>query len=245
MKRHYWPIVAICLVSGLVLVYYGSKFQAPGGNYIVTVSQAIQAPPTPTPQSEFPCTDIAANAVARAYGLAIPVEGGTFSFIINESSPLTKYVLSHRRLFKRGGYAIRCAAALGQHVVSLGMETLRSNRDIYEGVSRRWGGQAPDIAASAALELKNQGSDMYSLGSELIWLAEVLPNVTESNYSSFNTADSESRRTLKQYLPLFDTTLGMSGDRELYKQVLSQTKVQYGPNTENALIILASALPRG
>ena len=244
MKRRNWPIVAVCFGCGLVFIYYVSRSQQSRGNNIVSISEPIQSSPIPARRSESPCTDIAANALARAYGLAIPISGDTFSLIIDESSPLTKYVRSNRALFTRGGSSVRCAAAVGRHVVSLGPETLRSNQDIYDAVERRWGGHAPDIAASAALELRNQGSDMYSLGDELMWLAQVLPDVVESNYSSFNAANSQARQTLKQYLSLFDTMLGMAGDRELFRQVFNQTKEQYGPYTENALIILASALAR-
>jgi hypothetical protein len=196
-------------------------------------------------ESESPCTDIAANALARAYRLAMPIDRGSFTFTIDESSPLAAYVRDHRALFKRDGAAVRCATALGRHVVSLGVKTLRNRQDVYDGVMNGWGGQSPDIAASVALELINQGADMYALGNELIWLAQVLPDVTKSRYDSFNQADSETRQTLKQYIPLFDTAIGVSRDRELYRQILSQTREQFGPNTENALIILASALPRG
>lgn len=226
-------------------------------NEVVTQKENIEvmAAEQAAEQKEMPsspalCLPEAAKTMAHAYLASFQFTEGTTSLPIDASSPFSKYVQENQKMFAKEGAATRCAAALGRHITSLGQDTYKDPKKMSDNITSKWGGQAAEIAAQSASDVQSSGAEMFELGQELQWLANVLPDVAAGNYTTFNAADSQTRMRMKDAQPAPDAISKKSpqkpqkaGTPEMAKTMDSPMH-QMGPMVENQLVILAGTLPK-
>jgi len=115
------------------------------------------------------CDEVTSRLVAQAYVLSLPIIGRD-----NELIPLMK---SNPGYFTEGGGAIRCMQSLGTALVQGGLASSRE----FSGYSatERFGSMMPEglshLPGEVDNSLRSYGSDMFTMGEELVWLAQVLP----------------------------------------------------------------------
>lgn len=208
-------------------------------------SEREQAPPTPAPaRSESPCSEKAAQAIARAYLLSIPIVEGRFALEIDGQSALTRFVQANRELFSRIGAAVVCARFLSPRVSAQGA----SNYDRHAGdrVIEQWGADAPEIAGEVARDVQrdvNAGAQsQMMLGQELAWLAEVLPAVADGNLAPYNAARSPSRILMREQMPAIAMLEQIDPNAaRLMRAEMQKAMTQYGPAFEQQIIAMARA----
>jgi hypothetical protein len=191
------------------------------------------------------CTYEAAQAVARAYLLSMPVKDETISLSVTEESPLSKFVAENKALFVKDGPAIRCITALGEQITALGEQSYDSSNSMHRAIMSKWGGKSPEAAANAADTVQSHGASMYQMGVEMRWLSNVLPSIVDGNYDAFNRADSPLRHHLdniRQKNDVSDAAVRPAITTEM-EDVLNDTLNQYGPALEDEIVTLAGTLP--
>ena len=142
------------------------------------------------------CDEETSRLVAKAYVLSAP--------FIGRENELIQLAQSNPGYFNKGGRAIRCMRSLGTALMQGGLEqnkqfSSRSTKDLFpsmpEGLDHLTG-QVDD-------SLRSYGSDMYTMGKELIWLGRVLPPAVQGNYTPYRTTGTEIRQMAAQVLPVY------------------------------------------
>jgi len=120
----------------------------------------------------------------------------------NEIIPL---VQSNRVYFSPGGDAIRCMHRLGAALTHTGLSQFQQNQG--NSPTEQFAGSMPPglehLPGEVSDSLNRYSSDIFTMGQELNWLAEVLPSVAQGNYTPYNSTGTETRRTLRQILPMY------------------------------------------
>lgn len=60
-----------------------------------------------------------------------------------------------------------------------------------------------DLPGQVDASMRSYGSDMFAMGQELLWLANVLPAAAQGNYTPYNTTGTDTRRMMHQVLPMY------------------------------------------
>lgn len=161
----------------------------------------------------YACDDLSSQLVARTYVLTMPMLGRD-----NEMIPLMRDYPQH---FSAGGAAIRCMQRLGSALVQGGI----SQNMEYGGRSatERFGGMMPEglehLPGQVDDSMRSYGTDMYMMGQELLWLAEVLPAAARGNYQPYNTPVTTTRQMAYQVMPIYQMMCQM--DPSLCQMVLA------------------------
>jgi len=157
-------------------------------------------------EKAVPCDEETSRLVAKAYVLSAPFIGRE-----NELIPLMQY---NSNYFSKGGRAIRCMQSLGTALMQGGLEQSKQ----FSGYSavERFGPSMPSELAHLPGQvddsLRSYGSDMYSMGKELVWLSQVLPPAVQGNYTPYKTTGTEIRQMAAQALPIYQMLCQMNPD---------------------------------
>jgi hypothetical protein len=168
------------------------------------------------------CNQQSARAIAHAYVLASPLGDG------NE---LANYVRANHALFTHGGAAIRCASVLGPRLVRGGINAY--DPKAYE---RAMGVGPSQFAPQVADSINSGAVDLYMMGAELQWLAQVLPAMANGNYQPFLTTGTYMRQQMRQILPIMQMMLAMDPGAA---QILNSVNAQFAPIAEEQIFMLA------
>lgn len=143
------------------------------------------------------CDEMSSRLVARSYVLAMPLQGRD-----NELIPLMQ---SNPGYFTQGGGAIRCMQRLGTALLE---GALASSRQ-FSGSSaqERFGSSMPEGLANLPgqidTNMRSYGSDMFTMGNELLWLAKVLPAAAQGNFTPYSTTGTDPRQMMSQVQPIY------------------------------------------
>jgi hypothetical protein len=104
---------------------------------------------------------------------------------------LETFVASNTAPFQAGGAAVRCARALGEALVAGAIQTYDPNE------MRRMDELDAEIGAmgiSPGARQAPMSAQLYSMGRDLGWLAEVLPSAASGNYGPYRNPTSYERQ---------------------------------------------------
>ena len=179
------------------------------------------------------CDEVSSRLVAKSYVLTMPLLGRD-----NEMVPLMQ---SNREYFAQGGGAIRCMQRLGTTLVQGGLA--RSREFSGSSATERFGSSMPEglahLPGEVDASMGSYGSDMFTMGQELLWLANVLPAAAQGNYTPYNTPDTTTRRMLYQVLPMYQMLCQM--DPSICQMMLGMFR-EMAPQIEQQVYVLARQL---
>lgn len=200
-----------------------------------TSPQDVATPPqaTPAPQQQDPamdgsrqtlsqlkldshvCTEPAARGIARAYYLA-----STFS------EEISQFVANNRSYFVAGGESINCAIVLGRRLMAEGIGAL--DYRTYQNAMQSLGSDTSTAQGITPV-------DFYVMGSEMLWLAQVLPEAASGNWGPYQTTGTPQRQQVRAIFQL------MFQDPMLVDTFRDVVKI-YGPIIEEQIMIMAMTL---
>jgi hypothetical protein len=184
-------------------------------------------------ESSYACDENSSRLVARTFMLANPVLGRE-----NEIIPL---VQSNRVYFNAGGEAIQCMQKLGVALTNAGLSQIQQNQG--NSPSEQFAGVMPQglehLPGEVSDSVNRYSSDIFTMGQELHWLAEVLPSVVLGNYNPYNSTGTETRRTLRQILPMYQQ---MCMSDPFICQMVTNIFGQLSPQIEQQIYTLALQL---
>lgn len=179
------------------------------------------------------CDEASSRLVAKAYVLTIP--------LLNRANELIPIMQSNQAHFSQGGSAIRCMQNLGAALVQGGLA--QNNQFGGNTATERFGGQMPPGLAHLPGQVDNSmqsyGSDMFTMGQELRWLANVLPAAAQGNYVPYNTTGTQTRRTMNQVLPIYQMLCQM--DPSICQMMLGMLG-EMTPQVEQQIYLFARQL---
>ncbi len=179
------------------------------------------------------CDEVSSRLVAKSYVLTMPLLGRD-----NEMIPLMQ---SNRGYFTQGGGAIRCMQRLGTALVKEGLASSRQ----FSGSSaqERFGSSMPEglaeLPGQVDTSMRSYGSDMFTMGQELLWLARVLPAAAQENYTPYNTTGTDTRRMMPQVLPIYQMLCQM--DPSICQMMLGMLR-EMAPQIEQQVYVFARQL---
>jgi hypothetical protein len=183
--------------------------------------------------NSYACDENSSRLVARTFMLANPVLGRE-----NEIIPL---VQSNRVYFAAGGAAIQCMQRLGMALTNAGLSQFQQNQG--NSPAEQFAGSMPEglehLPGEVSDSLNRYSSDILTMGQELNWLAEVLPSVVLGNYSPYNSTGTETRRRLRQILPMYQQ---MCRYDPSICQMMTNLFGQLSPQIEQQIFALALQL---
>jgi hypothetical protein len=145
----------------------------------------------------YACDENSSRLVARTFMLANPALG--------RENEIISLVQSNRVYFSRGGASIRCMQRLGVALTNVGLSQFQQNQG--NSATDQFAGSMPEglehLPGEVSDSLNRYSSDIFTMGQELNWLAEVLPSVVQGNYVPYNATGTETRQTLRQFLTLY------------------------------------------
>ena len=210
----------------------GNSWLCPHAKRLLAGSPAPRAatpPPTNVPVVRGVCSDESARLIARAYYLSNPM---------TEHDGFQQFVTRNRAVLSAGSPAIQCGRVLGAHLAQRGINAY--DADAY----RRAMGKGPDELAPDVARSFNSGAvDVFAMGRELVWLAEVLPAAAVGDFGPYVTAGTETRAMLRQVLALAGSYAAIPE----FAQMLGMTKSLvplFEPISEGQILMLAQMLPR-
>jgi len=181
-------------------------------------------------------SDETVKTLAKLYYLANPYE------VMKDPTQITDFVSANGSTLGENSEVIRCARELGQLLISQGIQNFNNNgdRERMYNIGER-AGVDPGVTKSAADGMYDGSTDLYTMGQELVWLSQVIPNASEGNWDSFNNTGTELRRQFYQVWPMVQS---VTLEDESNKQMMDQFMSQMQPITEYQILILASMITK-
>ena len=128
----------------------------------------------------------------------------TYALPLANQSVLQNYVESNKYQFKKDGEIIQAAKVLGEKLLKKSYESYDRNSNYYYERALDMGANL-DQARQIENDVNSGALDLYTIGQELLWLAEVLPEAAQGNWSAYNNTGTEMRKQVRQILPLLQT----------------------------------------
>ena len=138
--------------------------------------------------------DYTAQLVARAYVLSMP--------LFYMENDLVALMAGNESYFTVDGKAIGCLKALGTALTQSGLESAAQNESY--SATERFGGSMPEglehLPGQVDASLNSYSNEAFSMGLELLWLADVLPAAASGNYEPYNTTPTMIRQLVLEQM---------------------------------------------
>lgn len=175
------------------------------------------------------CTDSTAEKVAQIYALLAPhIERENLPKLINDRT-LTIGL-------SRDGQLIKCMKSAGSKFVHKGISDY--DKHAYEkAINKAREIGAPELASGVASSINQISVSTFILGTELLWLSDVLPKVIDGNSATFFQTGTNSRNQIRQALAsarMIESMMG-GGYGEIFSTIMRQ---QFTPVVANELYFL-------
>lgn len=154
----------------------------------------------------------AARHLARVYLLAIPIMPGDVVGYVNE----------HRNRFVEEGDVIQMAKAVGSLLVAGGINAYDPETADRAHEAALSSGLNGEQAQGVADSISSGALEMVALGRELLWLAEVLPPVTNGNLIPYQTTGTARRQQIRILLSMYGPMLQ---DPEMRQILIAALKI--------------------
>ena len=164
--------------------------------------------------------------MGRLYYLSNPMGDG---------NDLVAFVNQYGTRLASGGDLIKCAEELGKRLIvqSLNAFSLADYHDAYGSVLAMGGTR--DQARGVASDIQGGAVDMFMMGKELLWLAEVIPQAAMGDWSLYSNTGTEMRNSIRQVLPIINMVMGSD---PAMAQLVNSVIAQFGPLAEYYVVML-------
>ena len=154
----------------------------------------------PAVAEEGPCNLTYARAVAKTYVLANPLLAQRYERTRQIKDPhpyLVGFVKDYPQLFAQSSRHTRCARVLGQILIQLGVNAYNPNA--FNDVMGRFGGtQVAELTPRVIQSINEDAVKMVTLGQELLWLSQVLPEAAQGNWKPYVSTGTIFRQRIRQ-----------------------------------------------
>lgn len=170
----------------------------------------------------------AARHLARIYVLTNPLAEGDFRAYLSQNRPY----------FVENGQAVQLAKELGLALRTAGVSSYDPGAEERAHRIASQTGVSPEFAPEVARNLNRNSLDLWRMGNELLWLAEVLPPATRGDFGPYETTGTWQRQQIRQVLPILKTLLTSDPEMaQMYNAVLKE----YRPFAEEYIMSLFKA----
>ena len=137
------------------------------------------------------CNEEASRMLAVTYGLSVPVLPTDQGLLINTGGPLATFVASNPAAFEESGLVVLCARLVGERIQREGVRMYDASA--YDRVIDDAPAEIAHLAPSVADRINEPATGLMTLGTELIWLSNVLPSVARGDLSEFQNTGAPWR----------------------------------------------------
>lgn len=128
----------------------------------------------------------------------------------------------------------QCMRSAGNTLIAKGVQTYNP-----QDADRAYGralemGATGDMANKIRVNMNQEGMELQSMGHELVWLSQVLPQSAQGNWNDFINTGTQIRQMSIQVMQMSALMLG--GELDVFRQLMEQ----YGPYIEYQTAILVS-----
>jgi len=108
-----------------------------------------------------------------------------------------QFIYSNRHLLTQNSQAINFARDLGNYLTNYGINAYNQKdyNDAYSSAVSM--GANSDMAYDVASSFNSQAVDAYMFGQELLWLAQVIPQAAQGNWTPFKASATTTRQALR------------------------------------------------
>lgn len=173
------------------------------------------------------CSEKTARIIGRIYYLSNPLE------IFNRFADLEAYVNRNRNLLLPGSKMIQCMRSAGNTLIARGVQAY-SQQDADRAYGRALEmGATGDMANKIRSNMNQGATELFTMGQELIWLSQVLPQAAQGNWNDFINTGTDTRQAVIQSIRLVAPML----DPNLLG-IVQQSFTQYAPYLEYQVAVL-------
>lgn len=164
----------------------------------------------------IPSKEITARILADVYMLSNPM---------NDPNELIQYIQSNPKYFRKDGAITVAARNLGNWVLSNDVRSLEDN--CLEKIKKQLEKEnfSKEYASNLLSEIKKSQFDCKSIGKELVWLSELLPDLSEGNIKEYLCTGTEIRQQLRMVIPLYQVM--HNSDPEIAELILKDKNCYY------------------
>lgn len=177
------------------------------------------------------CDDETAKLVSRAYVLSFPLLG--------QDSVLQELINANRIAFSEKGAATNCMRVLGSALINQSLA--QHKNDNPYAAQERFGGLMPEglesLPGQVDASMRSAGLEFFTMGQELLWLAEVLPIALEGNAGPYNAQGTQWRQTMLSKAPQLSMLCMMDASA---CQLFAATMNSMAPIAEQQVYLLAT-----
>ena len=157
-----------------------------------------------------------ARILAEAYMLSDPM---------NDPTELITYIQSKPKYFKKNGAVTVAARNLGMWILSNNMESFEE--DCLERIKKQLKNEdfSKKYASCLLSEIKQGKVDCKTIAKELLWLSDILPELSEGNLYRYVYTNAEIRQQLRSALPMYN--LMHNSDPEIRELILRDNNCYY------------------
>jgi hypothetical protein len=226
MKNHTTKFFLISIF--IVVTGCGRETKSTPEDGVAVDAGSINVIDSPNIGGERTCNANDATFWAEAFILSNPV--------ITSVNELQKFVEMHKDELRNDSPLINCASLVGRKLLDKGasMYSRDDQTRVYNNMISI--GTPAHEATRIANEFNAGAYDAMMIGEELIWLAEVLPQAAEGNWTPYQTTGSERRKAARDYVALMRSLDGLMepGTSEQISGVMKQ----YGPEMKQAVLYI-------
>ena len=144
---------------------------------------------------------------------------------MNDPNELIQYIQRNPKYFRNDGAITVAARNLGNWILSNDVRSLEGN--CLEKIKNQLEKEnfSQEYASDLLSEIKKSQFDCKSLGKDLIWLSEFLPDLSEGNLKEYLCAGTEIRQQLRMAIPLYQVI--HNSDPEIAELILKDKNCYY------------------
>jgi hypothetical protein len=167
-------------------------------------------------RQHIPSKEITARILADVYMLSNPM---------NDPNELIQYIQSNPKYFRKDGAITVAARNLGNWVLSNDVRSLEDN--CLEKIKKQLEKEnfSKEYASDLLSEIKKSQFDCKSIGKELVWLSELLPDLSEGNIKEYLCTGTEIRQQLRMVIPFYQVM--HNSDPEIAELILKDKNCYY------------------
>lgn len=152
---------------------------------------------------------------------------------------LAEFVTQYRAYLVSDGTAIKCAKRLGKRLVGQSLSAFsQADYDAAYGGVLAMGGDM-DMAHDVAASIRSGALELYVLGKELLWLANVIPSAASGDWGLYNNTGTETRNAIRQVMPIYQQLINMD---PAMAQSINNLLTQFGPLAAYQVSMLAQMM---
>jgi hypothetical protein len=143
----------------------------------------------------------------------------------NDPNELIRYIQDKPKYFTENGTVTVAARDLGNWILSNKMEAFEG--DCLEKIKKQFEREefSREYASDLLAEIKEGKIDCSTIAKELLWLSDILPDLSEGNIKAYVSSDAMIRQQLRIAAPVYNAM--HNSDPEIRELILKDNNCYY------------------